>query len=172
MAAQSHAASPNETHLKGTFVWVPFNQRPPSYHRPSSAQASLLGPLSSSLCCTLDKNPANSQKSGNGGSLVLLTKTRYARPGKPVTRCLNSDSGCLLDATPVLEVWTSGDWQRCPERPEYCAAVCSKLKHSILEGRYPHQINKDNENLKALETQKVSRLKRSLGWVFQWHGCL
>lgn len=101
-------------------------------------------------------------------SLVLLTKTSYARPGKPGTRCLNSDSHCLLDATPVLEVWASGDWQRCPERPEYCAAVCSKLKHSILEGRYPHQISEDNEILKAQETQKVIWLKRSLGWAFQW----
>lgn len=49
MAVWSHAVSPKQTHLKGTFVWVPFNQRPPSYHRPSSAQASLLGPLSSSF---------------------------------------------------------------------------------------------------------------------------
>lgn len=72
---------------------------------------------------------------------------------------------------PVLEVWTSGDWQRCPERPEFCAAVCSKLKHSVLEGRY-HQINEDNEILKAQETQKVSRLKMSLGWIFQWRGYL
>ena len=151
---------------------VPFNQHPPSYHRPSSAQASLLGPLSSSLCCTLDRNPANSQKSDNGRSLVLLTKTSYARPGKPVTRCLNSESRCLLDATSILEVWASGYWQCCPERPKYCAAICSKLKHSILEVRYPCQINEDNEILKAQEIQKASRIKRSLRLVFQWCGCL